>query len=72
MFIRAEFLQRNRDPNKTIYPHVTCGSWVLVVLASSDCWRLTTATDTKNVQTVFGAVADTILREQLSGLGLIT
>ena len=47
-FIRAEFLNRNRDANKTIYPHFTC------------------ATDTNMMQTVWEAVTDTVVQDQLN------
>jgi hypothetical protein len=50
-FIRDKFMAQNENPQKNIYPQITC------------------ATDTDNVNVVFNAVKDTILRRALDAAG---
>jgi hypothetical protein len=60
-FVKAEFLNRNRDANKTIYPHFTCGTlsntshndvyvYVYVCVCCQQTNPITTAADTQPEQ----------------------
>lgn len=51
-WLAATFKAKNRNPEKTVYCHITC------------------ATDSDNVQNVFNAVKDIIIRNALRNIGL--
>lgn len=52
-WIQQQFEEKNKEPEKQIYIHITC------------------ATDTSNIRVVFAAVKDTIIRKNLSRVGLL-
>lgn len=53
-WIREQFMSKNKNPQQTIYPHVTC------------------ATDTNNIESVFSAVKDIVIRNSLRMAGLLS
>lgn len=60
--------QRNRDAKKNVYPHVTCGERRGVRGVRPRAERACgAATDTENVKVVFGAIADTVIKEMMDG-----